>query len=105
MKTVGLVQAHYRGWGGARDLSLATLNGKPAVAEVIGRLKSMPQVAEVVVAVPDDPGNAVFRTRPTNNFLVGVRSIRTIGGPSLMFDVDTGCHKQRRGFIWKSNHR
>jgi SAM-dependent methyltransferase/molybdopterin-guanine dinucleotide biosynthesis protein A len=61
MKTIGLVQAHYRGWGGAKDLSLATLNGKPAVAEVIDRLKSMPQISEVVVAVPDDPGNEVFR--------------------------------------------
>jgi spore coat polysaccharide biosynthesis protein SpsF (cytidylyltransferase family)/2-polyprenyl-3-methyl-5-hydroxy-6-metoxy-1,4-benzoquinol methylase len=61
MKTVGLVQAHYRGWGGARDLSLATVNGKPAVAEVIDRLKTMPQISEVVVAVPDDPGNEIFR--------------------------------------------
>ncbi len=61
MKTIGLVQAHHRGWGGARDLSLATVNGKPAVAEVIDRLKSMPQVSAVVVAVPDDPANEIFR--------------------------------------------
>lgn len=60
-KIVGLVQAHHRGWGGARDLSLAIVNGKPAVAEVIDRLKAIPQVAEVVVAVPDDPGNEIFR--------------------------------------------
>jgi 2-polyprenyl-3-methyl-5-hydroxy-6-metoxy-1,4-benzoquinol methylase/molybdopterin-guanine dinucleotide biosynthesis protein A len=61
MKIVGLVQAHHRGWGGAKDFSLATVNGKPAVAEVIDRLKAMPQVSDVVVAVPDDPGNEVFR--------------------------------------------
>jgi 2-polyprenyl-3-methyl-5-hydroxy-6-metoxy-1,4-benzoquinol methylase len=61
MKTIGLVQAHCRGWNGARDLSLASMNGKPAVAEVIGRLKAMPQLTEVVVAVPDDPGNEIFR--------------------------------------------
>jgi hypothetical protein len=50
-KTIGLVQAHYRGWGGAKDFSLATVNGKLAVAEVIDRLTSMPQVAGVVVSV------------------------------------------------------
>jgi spore coat polysaccharide biosynthesis protein SpsF (cytidylyltransferase family)/2-polyprenyl-3-methyl-5-hydroxy-6-metoxy-1,4-benzoquinol methylase len=60
-KTIGLVQAHYRGWGGAKDFSLASVNGKLAVAEVIDRLKAMPQVAGVVVAVPDDPGNEIFR--------------------------------------------
>ena len=37
MKTVGLVQAHHRGWGGARDFSLATLNGRYAVQEVIAQ--------------------------------------------------------------------
>jgi spore coat polysaccharide biosynthesis protein SpsF (cytidylyltransferase family) len=61
MKTVGLVQAHHRGWGGAKDFSLASVNGKLAVAEVIDRLKSMPQISEVVIAVPDDPGNEIFR--------------------------------------------
>ena len=61
MKTIGLVQAHHRDWNGAIDLSLAKVNGKPAVAEVIGRLKAMPQIAQVVVAVPDDPGNEIFR--------------------------------------------
>lgn len=61
MKTVGLVQAHHHGWAGAKDLSLASVNGKLAVAEVIDRLKSMPQIADVVIAVPDDPGNEIFR--------------------------------------------
>ncbi|HEX4271960.1 MAG TPA: methyltransferase domain-containing protein [Rhizomicrobium sp.] len=61
MKTVGLIQAHYRGWSGARDLSLARVNGKYAVEEVIVRLKSMPAIADVVIAVPDDPGNMIFR--------------------------------------------
>ena len=47
MKTVGLIQAHHRGWGGARDFSLARVNGKYAVEEVIARLKSMPAVTDV----------------------------------------------------------
>jgi len=59
-KTIGLVQAHYLGCGDGTDLSLATVTDKLAVAEVIERLKSMPQVCEVVVAVPDDPGNVMF---------------------------------------------
>ena len=61
MKTVGLIQAHYRGWGGARDFSLARVGGRYAVEEVIARLKSMPAVSEVIIAVPDDPGNAIFQ--------------------------------------------
>jgi len=60
MKTVGLVQAHHRGWNGAADLSLATLGGRTAVEHVIARLKAMPGLDEVIVAVPDDPGNIVF---------------------------------------------
>ena len=59
-KTIGLVQAHYLGCDDGSDLSLATVTDKLAVVEVIERLKSMPQVSEVVVAVPDDPGNAMF---------------------------------------------
>lgn len=61
MKTVGLIQAHHRGWGGARDFSLAHVGGKYAVEEVIARLKSMPAISDVIIAVPDDPGNVIFR--------------------------------------------
>ena len=61
MKTIGLIQAHYRGWGGARDFSLARVGGKYAVEEVIARLKSMPAISGVVIAVPGDPGNQIFR--------------------------------------------
>jgi 2-polyprenyl-3-methyl-5-hydroxy-6-metoxy-1,4-benzoquinol methylase len=61
MKTVGLIQAHYRGWSGARDFSLARVNGKYAVEEVIARLKSMATILDVIIAVPDDPGNVIFR--------------------------------------------
>lgn len=61
MKTVGLIQAHHRGWGGARDFSLARVDGKYAVEEVIARLKSMPAISDVIIAVPDDPGNVIFR--------------------------------------------
>jgi spore coat polysaccharide biosynthesis protein SpsF (cytidylyltransferase family) len=61
MKTVGLVQAHHRGWAGALDFSLAQVNGKAAVEEVIDRLQAMPQIDAVTIAVPDDPGNEIFR--------------------------------------------
>jgi spore coat polysaccharide biosynthesis protein SpsF (cytidylyltransferase family) len=61
MKIVGLIQAHHCGWAGARDFSLARVNGKYAVEEVIGRLQAMPQVSAVTIAVPDDPGNQIFR--------------------------------------------
>ena len=61
MKIIGLVQAHYLGWAGAQDLSLARVDGKYAVEEVIDRLQAMPQVDAVMVAVPDDPGNEIFR--------------------------------------------
>jgi len=60
-RIVGLVQAHHRGWAGAKDFSLARIGGKYAVEEVIGRLQAMPQIGAVVVAVPDDPGNQIFR--------------------------------------------
>ena len=61
MKIVGLVQAHHLGWAGAQDLSLARVGGKLAVEEVIDRLQAMPEVAQVIIAVPDDSGNDVFR--------------------------------------------
>lgn len=61
MKTVGLIQAHHCGWAGAKDFSLAAVNGKLAVEEVIDRLQAMPQIAAIVIAVPDDPGNQIFR--------------------------------------------
>ena len=61
MKIVGLIQAHHMGWAGARDFSLARVNGKYAVEEVIDRLQAMAQVSAVAIAVPDDPGNEIFR--------------------------------------------
>jgi 2-polyprenyl-3-methyl-5-hydroxy-6-metoxy-1,4-benzoquinol methylase/spore coat polysaccharide biosynthesis protein SpsF (cytidylyltransferase family) len=61
MKIVGLIQAHHCGWAGARDFSLSRVNGKYAVEEVIGRLQGMQQVSAVTIAVPDDPGNQIFR--------------------------------------------
>jgi len=61
MKIVGLIQAHHCGWAGARDFSLSRVNGKYAVEEVIGRLQGMKQVCDVIIAVPDDPGNQIFR--------------------------------------------
>jgi len=61
VKIVGLVQAHHRGWAGAQDLSLARVGGKYAVEEVIDRLMAMPAIDAVTIAVPDDPGNEIFR--------------------------------------------
>src|SRR5450755_4102042 len=61
MKIVGLVQAHHLGWAGAQDFSLARVGGKLAVEEVIDRLSAMAQVDAVTIAVPDDPGNEIFR--------------------------------------------
>ncbi|MFO1248315.1 MAG: methyltransferase domain-containing protein [Alphaproteobacteria bacterium] len=61
MKTVALIQAHHCGWAGARDFSLSQVDGKLAIEEVILRLQSMPQISDIVIAVPDDPGNQVFR--------------------------------------------
>ncbi|HSS15184.1 MAG TPA: hypothetical protein VLL04_14895, partial [Rhizomicrobium sp.] len=60
MKIVGLIQAHYLGWAGAQDLSLARVGGKYAVEEVIDRLRAMPQIDGVTIAVPDDSGNEIF---------------------------------------------
>lgn len=61
MKIIGLVQAHHRGWAGAKDFSLAQVAGKYAVEEVIDRLQAMPAIDAVTIAVPDDPGNQIFR--------------------------------------------
>lgn len=60
-RVVGLVQAHHRGWGGARDFSLAQVGGKYAVEEVIDRLMVMPAIDAIIIAVPDDPENEIFR--------------------------------------------
>jgi 2-polyprenyl-3-methyl-5-hydroxy-6-metoxy-1,4-benzoquinol methylase len=61
MKVVGLIQAHHLGWGGAQDFSLALVQGKYAIEEVIVRLKAIPRISAVTIAVPDDPGNQIFR--------------------------------------------
>jgi spore coat polysaccharide biosynthesis protein SpsF (cytidylyltransferase family)/ubiquinone/menaquinone biosynthesis C-methylase UbiE len=61
MKIAGLIQAHHRGWGGALDFSLAQVEGRYAVEGVIERLKAMPEISAVTIAVPDDPGNEIFR--------------------------------------------
>jgi 2-polyprenyl-3-methyl-5-hydroxy-6-metoxy-1,4-benzoquinol methylase/spore coat polysaccharide biosynthesis protein SpsF (cytidylyltransferase family) len=61
VKIVGLIQAHHMGWAGAQDFSLARVNGKYAIEEVIARLQAMPQVDAVTIAVPDNPGNQIFR--------------------------------------------
>lgn len=61
MKVVGLIQAHYRGWGGALDFSLSQVEGRYAIEAVIERLKAVAGMSAITIAVPDDPGNAVFR--------------------------------------------
>jgi spore coat polysaccharide biosynthesis protein SpsF (cytidylyltransferase family) len=60
MTVCGLIQAHYLGWDGARDRSLATLDGKLVIEHVIAKLKAMPIIDQVILAVPDCRGNTVF---------------------------------------------
>ena len=83
-KIVGLVQAHHRGWAGAMDLSLARVGGKYAVEEVIDRLLSMPSIDAVTIAVPDDPGNEIFREIATAR---GVSPICSKPGPSSRWTI------------------
>jgi 2-polyprenyl-3-methyl-5-hydroxy-6-metoxy-1,4-benzoquinol methylase len=61
MKIVGLIQAHHRGWGGAPDFSLSQVEGRFAIEMVIERLKSVAGISVITIAVPDDPGNQIYR--------------------------------------------
>ncbi len=61
MKTIGLIQAHHLNWSGGVDYSLATVGGRYVVEHVIERLKAMPELSDIVLAVPEDPGNLVFK--------------------------------------------
>lgn len=61
MKTIGLIQAHHLSWSGGVDFSLATVDGKYAVEHVIERLKTMSELSDIVLAVPEDQGNLIFK--------------------------------------------
>ena len=61
LKTIGLIQAHYLGWNGAPDFSLSMIDKKYAIEYVIERLKSIPEIEEIVIAVPDDQKNEIFK--------------------------------------------
>jgi spore coat polysaccharide biosynthesis protein SpsF (cytidylyltransferase family)/ubiquinone/menaquinone biosynthesis C-methylase UbiE len=60
-KIVGVIQAHHLSWAGAADFSLARIDGQYAVEAVISRLRSVQGLSDIVIAVPDDAGNAVFQ--------------------------------------------
>lgn len=60
LKIIGLIQAHYLSWNGAPDFSLSMVDGKYAIEHVIARLKSIPKIERIVIAVPKDPKNIVF---------------------------------------------
>lgn len=60
MTLCGLIQAHYLGWDGAKDRSLAKLDGKYVVEHVIGKLRSIAEIDQIVLAVPDCRQNRIF---------------------------------------------
>lgn len=59
-KIIGIIQAHYLSWNGAPDFSLSVVEKKHAIEHVIERLKSIPEMEKIVIAVPDDPKNSIF---------------------------------------------
>ena len=62
-KTLGLIQAHARGWDGSLDHSLIEVDGKPAVQRTIERLLETDGLTPSLccLAVPDEAVNAAFR--------------------------------------------
>lgn len=85
MKTIGLVPAHHRGGNGVRRPSLATVNGKPAVAEVIACLKSIPQMAEVVTKYSAPELRAILERH-----FACVKILSSKSGGRLSEDCDSG---------------
>lgn len=61
-RTLGLIQAHARGWDGSLDHSLVEVDGKPAVQRTIERLleTSGLDASQCCLAVPDEPVNDAF---------------------------------------------
>ncbi|HKK53784.1 MAG TPA: methyltransferase domain-containing protein [Myxococcota bacterium] len=61
-KTVAIVQAHARGWDGAKDYSLYEVEGRPVVQHTIERLLATRgiEAPDCCIAVPDDPANDAF---------------------------------------------
>ena len=62
-KTLGLVQAHAKGWDGAKDYSLFDVDGRPVIQHTIERLLATSGIGQnqCCIAVPDDEINNVFR--------------------------------------------
>ena len=61
-ETLGLIQAHARGWDGSIDHSLIEVDGKPAVQRTIERLLETSGLTpgRCCLAVPDDRVNDAF---------------------------------------------
>lgn len=61
-ETLGLIQAHARGWDGSLDHSLIEVDGKPAVQRTIERLLETQGLtpSQCCLAVPDDGVNDAF---------------------------------------------
>lgn len=61
-KTLGLIQAHARGWDGSLDHSLIEVDGKPAVQRTLERLLETRGLssAQCCLAVPDEGINDAF---------------------------------------------
>lgn len=62
VETLGLVQAHARGWDGSLDHSMIDVDGQPAVQHTIERLLRTPGIdpSTCCLAVPDEPVNDAF---------------------------------------------
>lgn len=61
LKIIGLIQAHYLGWNGTPDFSLSLIENKYTIEHVIEKLKSIPEIEEIVIAVPDNSKNEIFK--------------------------------------------
>jgi len=61
-KTIGLIQAHARGWDGSLDHSLIEVGGRPAIQRTIERLLETPglDAGRCCIAVPDEGVNDAF---------------------------------------------
>lgn len=58
-KTLGLIQAHARGWDGSLDHSLVEVGGRPAIQRTIERLleTSGIEASQSCIVVPDEGVN------------------------------------------------
>ena len=61
MKTIGIIQAHSKGWGGREDFCLRKVKGEYVISAVIKKMKKIKPIDEIIIAVPDVPENSIFK--------------------------------------------